>query len=450
MTRGFHELEARVLERLAGVETAIEVPELARRLGIDQSPVAGALTVLAEQGLAELDERSEDEHRLGPKGSAWAESGFPERRVARALVQLGGRASLRDLPERSGLDRREIGESLKWLTQRGWAVKQGADLSLTATFADPEPELAADEQVVCWLAEHGPASHARLLEAGQPIERARALLSKRADVIDTRGRRRRFARLTAAGREAVRAGLEVRRDFNELTTELLVSGRWRDVEFRPYDITLPGRRPAAGKRHPFGRILDETRRVFLDMGFEETASPWVESAFWDFDALFQPQDHPARDMQDTFYVAQPARCALPDPETVERVRRTHEDGGETGSLGWRYRWDARMAERCVLRTHTTAATIRSLAADPRPPRKVFCIGPVFRRETIDYKHLPVFHQVDGIVIDEQASFSALLTLLLTFYRKIGFERVQFRPAFFPYTEPSVEAFVWMDSRQDWV
>jgi len=88
--------------------------------------------------------------------------------------------------------------------------------------------------------------------------------------------------------------------------------------------------------------------------------------------------------------------------------------------------------------------------NPRPPRKVFCVGPVFRRETIDYKHLPVFHQVDGIVIDEKASFAALLTLLSTFYKKMGFDRIQFRPAFFPYTEPSVEVFVWMESRSDWV
>jgi phenylalanyl-tRNA synthetase alpha chain len=103
----------------------------------------------------------------------------------------------------------------------------------------------------------------------------------------------------------------------------------------------------------------------------------------------------------------------------------------------------------VLRTHTTASTVRELAREPTPPRKVFCVGPVFRREAIDYKHLPVFHQVDGIVIDEQASFATLLTLLRTFYSKMGFERIQFRPGFFPYTEPSVEVFVWMESRKDW-
>ncbi len=146
----------------------------------------------------------------------------------------------------------------------------------------------------------------------------------------------------------------------------------------------------------------------------------------------------------------PEQATLPDPALVDRVRRTHEDGGDTGSIGWRTRWNPALAERCVLRTHTTAATARALYADPKPPRRIFSVGPVFRRETIDYKHLPVFHQVDGIVIDANASFAMLLTLLTTFYRKMGFPRIQFRPAFFPYTEPSVEVFVCLESRQDWV
>jgi phenylalanyl-tRNA synthetase alpha chain len=141
---------------------------------------------------------------------------------------------------------------------------------------------------------------------------------------------------------------------------------------------------------------------------------------------------------------------LPGEELVDAVRRTHETGGETGSLGWRYGWSVDLARKVVLRTHMTAGTIRALAADPNPPRKVFAVGPVFRRETVDYKHLPVFHQVDGIIVDEQATFATLLGTLRAFYRKMGFGRFQFRPAFFPYTEPSVEVFVWAEGKRDWV
>jgi phenylalanyl-tRNA synthetase alpha chain len=446
----FREVEARVLSALAEEPSGRGVDELARGLDLDQSPVAAAVSVLAERGLVEIEESAEEELRVGPKARDWEDWVFPERRVARALAAVGGRSSLRELPERSGLPQREIGQSLRWLAERGWATKQGAELVLGDAWGEDEPPEHPDEILLRRLGRGGPTLRASLEAEGLAVADALAALGRRSGVVEVRERRRRSARLTGAGREIVASGVAARREASEVTTELLVSGRWKEMSFRSYDVRLAGPRVTAGKEHPFRQILEATRRVFLEMGFEETASTWVESAFWDFDALFQPQDHPARDMQDTFYVGRPERSRLPARELVERVRRTHEDGGETGSLGWRTRWDEGLAERCVLRTHTTASTVRALAADPRPPRKVFCVGPVFRRETIDYKHLPVFHQVDGIVIDAQASFASLLTLLGTFYRKMGFERFQFRPAFFPYTEPSVEVFVWMDSRQDWV
>jgi phenylalanyl-tRNA synthetase alpha chain len=194
----------------------------------------------------------------------------------------------------------------------------------------------------------------------------------------------------------------------------------------------------------------------------------VESAFWNFDALFQPQDHPARDMQDTFYLRDPATAPLPGEHSpavsagspgrngpamcdiVDRVRRTHEDGWETGSEGWGYTWSAEVSKQVVLRTHTTAATIRALAANPNPPGKFFCVGWTYRNETISFKHLPVFHQVDGIIIDEEANLASLMGTLQEFYSKMGFGRVKFKPAFYPYTEPSVDVVVYMESRGKWL
>jgi phenylalanyl-tRNA synthetase alpha chain len=448
--RRFRAVEARLLEALSCHGTPVAVERLAEQLLLDQSPIAGALNGLAAAGLVDLNEISDDELRLGPKGAAWPLGAAPERAVARALFGVGGRCDIKSLPERSGLDQKLVGESLRWLQSRGWALKAGSDLVLTEVWGSAtEPASQPDEQLVSRLV-RGAARSEELKSEAIPVQDALALLAARAGVVDRKERTRRFAALTAIGRETVAEGLESRDEINELSTELLVSGRWRDVEFRPYDISLPGPRLVAAKEHPFRRILESTRRVFLEMGFSETASPWVESGFWDFDALFQPQDHPARDMQDTFYVKRPGRARLPSESLVQAVAATHEDGGSTGSLGWRYRWDRSLAEQTVLRTHTTSATIQELSRNPRAPRKVFCVGPVFRRETIDYKHLPVFHQVDGIVIDEHASFAGLMTLLRTFYGKMGFDRLQFRPGFFPYTEPSVEVFVYLQSRQDWV
>jgi phenylalanyl-tRNA synthetase alpha chain len=202
----------------------------------------------------------------------------------------------------------------------------------------------------------------------------------------------------------------------QLTPELLADGGWRDVEIAAVrrdprrEETLPGqgaRVSAHARPRPPGVPGD---------GFQEIVSPWVESSFWDFDALFQPQDHPARDMQDTFYVKRPNRADLPDDALVERIKATHETGGDTGSTGWQYRWNRDMAHKPVLRTHTTAATIRALAQHTQgQPGKYFVIGPVFRRETVDYKHLPVFHQVDGIIVDPDASLANLVGTLTAFY-----------------------------------
>ena len=135
---------------------------------------------------------------------------------------------------------------------------------------------------------------------------------------------------------------------------------------------------------------------------------------------------------------------------VEPVRRTHEDGWETGSEGWGYTWSPERSKQVVLRTHTTAATIRALAANPNPPGKFFCVGWTYRNETISFKHLPVFHQVDGIIIDEEANLASLMGTLQEFYSKMGFGRVKFKPAFYPYTEPSVDVVVYMESRGKWL
>ncbi|MEM2426567.1 MAG: phenylalanine--tRNA ligase subunit alpha, partial [Archaeoglobaceae archaeon] len=160
-----------------------------------------------------------------------------------------------------------------------------------------------------------------------------------------------------------------------------------------------------------------------------------------FDALFQPQDHPARDMQDTFYLD---RYEEIDYEKVSNVKETHENGWITGSTGWEGVWDLKKAQQLVLRTHTTAVTIKYLAKNPEPPQKAFCIDRVYRRESIDATHLPEFDQLEGVVLDRDVGFKHLLGLLKTFFTKMGFEDVRFRPGYFPYTEPSVEPEVYVE------
>ncbi len=442
------ETEFRVFELLA---TAGErtVDAVAEALGMDQSRVHAACVALQQQGFLEIHEDGYEEFAL--LEGALAAQELPERTLVRSLNNLGGSAELTALPQHCRLDAQTIGQTLRWLRQKGWAEQAGRALQITAAGRSALEILGPDEQLLGALGRRSPARDAELRAEGIDLVAARELLSKRKGYIKIRERVERTARLSEVGLQRWGAGeMTFRRQVNLLTAEMLQDGSWREVDFRPYDVSLGTARVYPGKTHPFQRVLDKTRRVFLELGFTEIRSPLVESSFWDFDALFQPQDHPAREMQDTFYVARPERCSLPDPAYLERVARTHEDGGDTGSVGWRYSFARETSQRPVLRTHSTAATVRALAADPRAPRKAFCVGQVFRRETVDYKHLPVFRQVDGIVIDEHASFATLLGILDAFYRKMGFDRFEFRPAFFPYTEPSVEIFVWLESKQDWV
>ena len=167
------------------------------------------------------------------------------------------------------------------------------------------------------------------------------------------------------------------------------------------------------------------------MGFTEIDGDYVESAFWNMDALFIPQDHPARELQDTFYLSEPASFVINEKEIMESVKEIHENGGNTGSKGWGTKWSKENAQQALLRTHTTVGTIRYLAENPKPPARVFSVGRVFRREALDSTHLPEFTQVEGIIVEPDANFGMLIGVLKEFYRRMGFNDVRVRPAYFP-------------------
>jgi phenylalanyl-tRNA synthetase alpha chain len=210
-----------------------------------------------------------------------------------------------------------------------------------------------------------------------------------------------------------------------------------------FNVNVPAADAAVGKNHPITKITKRIRSIMTELGFQEMEGSIIESSFWNFDALFQPQDHPARELADTFYLD--GSIPLPkDKKLVDRVKKAHEEG-------WKYRWDPEEASKAVLRTHTTALSARYLSAiKDKKPRKYFAIGRVFRNEATDYSHLAEFHQVEGIIAWENASFTDLLGILKEFYRKLGFDKIRFRPSYFPYTEPSLEVEVYFEERKQWL
>jgi len=248
--------------------------------------------------------------------------------------------------------------------------------------------------------------------------------------------------------------LDVVRQEAELTKEMIESGSWKDAQFKPYNFNAKGKREQRpGYLHPLMQLRTEFRNIFLEMGFcEMPTNAYVESAFWNFDALFQPQQHPARDAHDTFYVSDPQSTIRVPREYMERVAEVHSKGGY-GSSGYRYDWSLEEARKNLLRTHTTAVSARmlhQLAQEGFRPAKLFSIDRVFRNETLDATHLAEFQQIEGVVADYGLSVRHLIGLISAFFRKIGIERLRFKATYNPYTEPSMEVFSYHKGLGKWV
>ncbi len=228
-----------------------------------------------------------------------------------------------------------------------------------------------------------------------------------------------------------------------VTIKVSYTGKAFSAQQEGFNLNVPASDAPLGKNHPITRIAKRIKGIMSEMGFEEIEGDIIESSFWNFDALFQPQDHPARELADTFYIDK--KFQLPkDKSLVERIKKSHE-------TGWRYDWNPDEACKAVLRTHTTCLSARRLASlKDKKPHKYFAIGKVFRNEATDYKHLAEFYQVEGIIAWENACFTDLLGTLKEFYRKLGFEKIRFRPSFFPYTEPSLEVEVYFEKKKQWL
>jgi phenylalanyl-tRNA synthetase alpha chain len=240
----------------------------------------------------------------------------------------------------------------------------------------------------------------------------------------------------------------------DLTKEMLDSGAWKTTPFKPYNFLTLGEKVGGGYLHPLLKVRAEFRKILMQMGFSEMpTNKWVESSFWNFDTLFQPQSHPARDAHDTFFIADPAVTVSVPEDYYERVKAMHEVGG-AGSIGYRYDFKREEAFKNLLRTHTTAVSSQMLYKLANQeggfqPAKYFSIDRVFRNETMDATHLCEFHQVEGLVADYDLSLGDLIGTIETFFNKIGITQLRFKPAFNPYTEPSMEIFGYHPVLKKW-
>jgi len=268
-------------------------------------------------------------------------------------------------------------------------------------------------------------------------------LKRRPDLIITRELKNPLISITKSGRELIPILETEKAQERRLTSELITSGKWKETKFSALDVVAPAPVVYPGRRHPLIDIIEEVKEIFVGLGFSEIDGPVVQSGFWNFDALYTPQDHPAREMQDTFYISG-QRQAI--PATGDQKRKV----AEVHKKGWGSKWDTKEAERVVLRTHTTPVTLKHLATIKPEVGRFFSVGRVFRNEKVSYKHLVEFHQVEGVATAPCASLRDLMGLQKEFYVKMGIKKVKFWPTFFPYTEPSLQSMVYNEKLEKWV
>ncbi|XP_011810080.1 PREDICTED: phenylalanine--tRNA ligase alpha subunit isoform X2 [Colobus angolensis palliatus] len=390
-----------LLRRLEASDGGLDSAELAAELGMEHQAVVGAVKSLQALGeVIEAELRSTKRWELTAEGEEIAREGSHEARVFRSIPPEGlAQSELMRLP--SGKVGFSKAMSNKWIR----VDKSAADGPRVFRVVD-----SMEDEVQRRL---------QLVQGGQAEklgEKERSELRKR-----------------------------------KLLAEV---GSWRDRPFKPYNFLAHGVLPDSGHLHPLLKVRSQFRQIFLEMGFTEMPTDnFIESSFWNFDALFQPQQHPARDQHDTFFLRDPAEALQLPMDYVQRVKRTHSQGGY-GSQGYKYTWKLDEARKNLLRTHTTSASARALyrLAQKKPftPVKYFSIDRVFRNETLDATHLAEFHQIEGVVADHGLTLGHLMGVLREFFTKLGITQLRFKPAYNPYTEPSMEVFSYHQGLKKWV
>jgi len=452
-----HPLEYKVLAALK-IRPSQWDNELLQITGLDESRLSMAVGWLLTKGVVRVEEeRVAIWVSITELGRKYKEHGIPEERILKRL-KAGEELTIRDLPRLESMDSSEVSTAIGNLRARNHEVIRigpGGILELTGAGLPPLIDATIRGLLERLSVSGGPVDHSGLSdEERRLLDEFLENKWKTRGIIKQQEKKSKRLTLTELGYAIVgklnpeSMGAE---ESVQLTPELLKDGAWKGKSFRKYNIGLRPSRTAAGRKHPYREFLDSVKLKLVSMGFQEMRGPLVESEFWNSDALFMPQFHPARDIHDVYFVSHPrAVKSLPDPYAT-RVAKAHESGWKTGSQGWRYSFDIERAKRLVLRSQGTAVSARTLSGSPRIPGKYFSVARCFRYDLVDATHAPDFFQVEGIALGERISFRTLLGLLKLFATEMAHaSEVKYLPAYFPYTEPSVEMHVrhprlgWME------
>lgn len=453
MLESLHPLENKVLLCFENA-TTLSAAEVLSRSGLDESRLDMASGWLQSKGLLDVkDESITSLVSLTETGKDYLAKGTPEMRIIGALKE-GKQFTVKDVIQSWGMEPTEVSSAVGALKEAGDVrIVQGGVLELNPD-ADTSKYVYIGKVIEDVAAGPSLALSEFSAEKQDIIQANFHKRGKAKGIFRITEKKNRIFSLAADGMELLRLLKErgaVTEEASALTPEMLKQGTWKNKKFRAYNISLNPPRQSIGRKHPYKEFLDFVKYKFIGMGFEEMRGPLVENEFWDMDALFMPQFHPARNIHDVYFVKEPAASKEIEKPFARQVAAAHKDGGKTGSTGWRYPFDLERTKRLVLRSQGTAVSARTLASGPKIPGKYFSIARCFRYDAVDATHAPDFYQVEGIVIGEEINFKTLLGLLKLFGQEVArAEEFQFRPAYFPFTEPSVELHVkhpelgWME------
>ena len=411
----------------------VESDAFASANGADHKKVVGLIKSLESSELVRSAARDHGALKLAAEAQAYLTQGTPEAQ-AFAAVPPGAGVPLADFKK---LDKTISDIGFKQAMQQKWLAMEKGEVPMVVRKAE-----AVEDTARKYLAAINAGDVASV-----PPKELDALVKKRKLV------KQETWKTFTIGKGA-KFALERKKAAADLTKEMLQDGSWRDAEFKQYNLVPgAGAPPNGGCVHPLLKVRQQFREIFLQMGFAEMpTNNFVESGFWNFDTLIQPQMHPARDAHDTFFMKTPAFANRAPEDYVQRVRAMHETGG-SGSIGHQYSWKRSEADKNILRTHTTAVSARclhKLAQDGFRPAKFFSIDRVFRNEAVDRTHLAEFHQVEGVICDVGLTLGDLIGVLYQFFARLGMTQLRFKPAFNPYTEPSMEIFAYHPMLKKWV
>jgi len=439
--KSLHPLERKLLEVMKASKP-LTLESLQKASGLKQVEVMRALQWLSNKKIIELTSIKKKLIFLDSNGQKVKEAGLPEKRVI-LFLKKKKQASLSVLKNEFG---EVIGFSIGLLKKKAAITTEKTDKGLILKITKVGEKLLEKESL-----------EEKFLKKNFPLNEDN-LSPEDKFAIDSLKSRKSFLKLETKNVYTIKitklfTDIIKQKMFNEsyiekLSPEILKSGLWRTMKFRPYDIHADVPMLNIGKSHYVNQAIDHIKKIWLSMGFQEMRGTKAQSAFWDMDSLFVPQDHPAREMQDTFYLdVKPAKL----PKVFDTVKKMHEQGDEE-SKGWGGKFKKEISSQVMLRTHTTVLSALEIAnlKEEDLPKKFFKVDKVYRNEALDWKHLFELHQVEGIVVDENANFTHLLGYLKEFYAKLGHNKIRLRPAHFPYTEPSVEVEYFNKKKNAWV